>query len=42
MSSAAQYVTNQTVATVSRQLSALRLLPSKGVVLYDSESNKRK
>ena len=38
LSSDAQYVTNQTLATVSRQLSALGLLTSKGVVfLYNKQ-----
>ena len=31
-----QYVTNQTLATLSRQLSPLGLLTSKGVVLYNN------
>ena len=37
LSSDTQYVTNQTLATVSRQLSALGLLTSKGVVLYNKQ-----
>ena len=36
LSSDAQYVTNQTLATLSRQLSPLGLLTSKGVVLYNN------